>query len=65
MHPDDARDLRLHRVIESCIASVAMQFGKTRAEMIEHFDAFLEAEREEQAERAVRAIHEVCQAEGE
>ena len=35
----------------------------TRAELNERISAFIEAEREEQAERAARAIAEACRAE--
>ena len=51
----DARDLNLHRVIETAITTIAMQFGKTRAEMLDHIWAFIELEREEEAERTYRA----------
>lgn len=58
----------LSKVIDSCIKTVAMQFGLLREEALEHFEDFisLERERADCAEtRAARAIQEICQAEGE
>lgn len=67
VHPDDARDLNLHRVIDNFITQARMQFGMTREETVSRFEAFIELEREEMEEsaRARRAIDTVLDRESD
>ena len=60
----DARDLALHKVIAHAINTVQMQFGLTRADVLDHFECFIEAEHEEQAEtRFHAALAQECERE--
>jgi hypothetical protein len=52
MSDDDARDLKLHKAIDHAIVTFGMMFGLSRDEVIDRFEAFLEAEREEREAKA-------------
>lgn len=61
-HPDDARDLKLHKAIDHAIVTFGMMFGLSRDEVIDRFEAFLEAEREEQEAKARSSVLEEVRA---
>ena len=50
----DAQDLKLHRVIAHALNTVQMQFGLTRSDTLDHFECFIELEREEDEETRYR-----------